>query len=136
MENAELIKALKEDAEWAHANGWETPITLGDHLDAAATALEAAEKRIAELKAAQRWIPVSEKLPEYNPNKGANAYWIAKKARNGEWQMKIALYSDYGYATTVDIPENVTWRDYDFCQITNVTHWQPLPSTEGIKSGT
>ena len=118
--NAELIKALKEDAEWAHANEWETPITLGDHLDAAAAALEAADK-------AQRWIPVSERLPEYDPSKGANAYWIAKKTRNGEWQMKIALYSDYGYVTTVDIPQNVTWRDYDFCQITNVTHWQPLP---------
>ena len=120
MENAELIKALKEDAEWAHGNEWETPITLGDHLDAAADALEAADK-------AQMWIPVSERLPEYDPSKGANAYWIAKKTRNGEWQMKIALYSDYGYATTVDIPQNVTWRDYDFCQITNVTHWQPLP---------
>ena len=83
-------------------------------------ALEAADK-------AQRWIPCAERLPEYDPSKGANAYWIAKKTRNGEWQMKIALYSDYGYATTVDIPENVTWRDYDFCQIMNVTHWQPLP---------
>ena len=50
MENAELIKALKEDAEWAHANEWETPITLGDHLDAAATALEAADKRVKELE--------------------------------------------------------------------------------------
>ena len=40
MENAELIKALREDAEWAHGNEWETPITLGDHLDAAADALE------------------------------------------------------------------------------------------------
>ena len=82
--------------------------------------LEAADK-------AQRWIPCAERLPKYDPSKGANAYWIAKKTRNGEWQMKIALYSDYGYATTVDIPENVTWRDYDFCQIMNVTHWQPLP---------
>ena len=44
----ELINALREDAEWAHGNEWETPITLGDHLDAAADALEAAEKRIAE----------------------------------------------------------------------------------------
>ena len=50
MENAELIKALKEDAEWAHANEWETPITLGDHLDAAADALEAADKRVKELE--------------------------------------------------------------------------------------
>ena len=85
------------------------------------------QQRIAELEEAQRWIPVGERLPKYDPSKGANAYWIAKKTRNGEWQMKIALYSDYGYATTVDIPENVTWRDYDFCQIMNVTHWRPLP---------
>ena len=41
MESKELIQALREDAEWAHANEWETPITLGDHLDAAADALEA-----------------------------------------------------------------------------------------------
>ena len=74
-----------------------------------------------------RWIPVSERLPEYDSNKGAEAYWIAKKTRSGEWQIKIALYSDYGYAATVDIPENVTWRDYDFCQITNVVYWMPLP---------
>ena len=40
MQNEELIAALRSDAEWAHANEWETPITLGDHLDAAADALE------------------------------------------------------------------------------------------------
>ena len=58
--NTELIKALREDAEWAHANEWETPITLGDHLDAAADALEAADNRVK----AQRWIPVKERLPD------------------------------------------------------------------------
>ena len=84
-------------------------------------------EELAALKEQTRWIPVSERLPKYGPNKGAEAYWIAKKTRNGEWQIKIALYSDYGYATTVDIPENVTWRDYDFCQITNVAYWMPLP---------
>ena len=47
-ENAELIKALKEDAEWAHANEWETPLTLGDHLDAAADALEFATAKLHE----------------------------------------------------------------------------------------
>ena len=64
MENAELIKALKEDAEWAHANEWETPITLGDHLDAAADALDAADKRVKELEEAQKWMPVEERLPD------------------------------------------------------------------------
>ena len=85
-------------------------------------------EEIAALKEQTRWVPVSERLPEYDSNKGAEAYWIAKKTRSGEWQIKIALYSDYGYTTTVDIPENVTWRVYDFCQITNVVYWMPLPS--------
>ena len=48
MENAELIKALKEDAEWAHGNEWETPITLGDHLDAAVNALESLTAQLAD----------------------------------------------------------------------------------------
>ena len=39
MESKELIPELRLDAEWAHANEWETPIMLGDHLDAAADAL-------------------------------------------------------------------------------------------------
>ena len=50
METKELIQALRLDAEWAHANEWETPITLGDHLDAAADALEAADKRAKEVE--------------------------------------------------------------------------------------
>jgi hypothetical protein len=130
METKELIQALRADAEWAHANEWETPITLGDHLDAAADALEALLSVTAErdaMKERTRWVPVSERLPEYDPSKGANAYWVAKKTRNGEWQIKLALYSDYRYAASVDIPENVTWRDYDFCQVTNVAYWMPLP---------
>ena len=44
MESNELIQALRADAEWAHANEWETPITLGDHLDAAADRLAAYEE--------------------------------------------------------------------------------------------
>ena len=34
--NAELIKVLKEDAEWADANEYEVPINLGDTLREAA----------------------------------------------------------------------------------------------------
>ena len=48
MENAELIKALKEDAEWAHANEWETPITLGDNLNGAADLIESLQAQLAE----------------------------------------------------------------------------------------
>jgi hypothetical protein len=52
--NTELIKALKEDAEWAHANEWETPITLGDHLDAAVNAIESLQTQIAASQRRER----------------------------------------------------------------------------------
>ncbi len=38
-----LVESLREDAEWAQANEWETPITLGDNLTAAADMIEAME---------------------------------------------------------------------------------------------
>ena len=41
--------------------------------------------------------------------------------------MKIAQYCDYGYAMTVDAETEVTWRDWDFTKIVNVTHWMSLP---------
>lgn len=40
----ELIKNLREDSEWAHANEWETPITLGNNLDTAVNAIETLER--------------------------------------------------------------------------------------------
>lgn len=36
----ELISALREEAEWAEANEWETPIMLSDHLKQAADAID------------------------------------------------------------------------------------------------
>lgn len=73
------------------------------------------------------WVSVEERLPEYNPGTGAKSYWVAKKDNAGNWQMKIAQYCDYGYAMTVDAETEVTWRDWDFTKIVNVTHWMPLP---------
>ena len=73
------------------------------------------------------WISVKERLPEYNPGTGAKSYWVAKKDSAGNWQMKIAQYCDYGYAMTMDAETEVTWRDWDFTKIVNVTHWMPLP---------
>lgn len=41
----EIISKLREHAEWARANEWETPITLSDDLEEAAKALmEAIDK--------------------------------------------------------------------------------------------
>ena len=126
MENAELVKALKEDAEWAHANEWETPITLGDHLDAAADALEAADRRIAELKAAQRWIPVKERLPD-----DVGSYLVYyHEWSNGDFLPK---YDDYRIRV-MRFMNNGKWcmpvcTDKRCEADTNreVTHWRKLP---------
>ena len=77
------------------------------------------------------WVSVEERLPEYNPGTGAKSYWVAKKDNAGNWQMKIAQYCDYGYAMTMDAETEVTWRDWDFTKIANVTHWMSLPEPPG-----
>ena len=83
---------------------------------------------IPTLTPPNEWVSVEERLPEYNPGTGAKSYWVAKKDSAGNWQMKIAQYCDYGYAMTVDAETEVTWRDWDFTKIANVTHWMPLPA--------
>lgn len=74
------------------------------------------------------WVSVDERSPEYNPGTGAKSYWVAKKDNAGNWQIKIAQYCDYGYAMTMDAETEVTWRDWDFTKIANVTHWMLLPA--------
>lgn len=59
MTNKELANALREDAEWAHANEWETPITLADDLEEAADRIE---------KGGLEWIACKDKMPEDGQN--------------------------------------------------------------------
>ena len=74
MRDTNLVNALREHAEWAQANEWETPITLGDDLAEAADRLENQNAHIAALQQeieklrgqVPRWIPVEERLPGYN----------------------------------------------------------------------
>ena len=44
MRDTNLVNALREHAEWAEGNQWETPITLGDDLAEAADRIEAQTK--------------------------------------------------------------------------------------------
>ena len=103
METKELIQALRADAEWAHANEWETPITLGDHLDAAADALETAGK-------AQRWVPCSERLPEKD-----GFYNVVMNG--GVWGEP-----DVWSATSCGFYDGMWDEDG-----TTITYWMPLP---------
>lgn len=83
---------------------------------------------IPTLAPPNEWVSVEDRLPEYNPGTGAKSYWVTKKDNAGNWQMKIAQYCDYGYAMTMDAETEVTWRDWDFTKIANVTHWMLLPA--------
>ena len=51
MRDTNLVNSLREHAEWARANEWETPITLGDDLAKAADRIEAQAKEIEKLRA-------------------------------------------------------------------------------------
>jgi hypothetical protein len=50
MRDTNLVNALREHAEWARANEWETPIKLGDDLAEAADRIEAQAKEIDALR--------------------------------------------------------------------------------------
>ncbi|WP_417054702.1 hypothetical protein [Dysosmobacter sp.] len=50
MRDTNLVNALREHAEWARANEWETPITLGDDLAEAADRIANQSTHIASLQ--------------------------------------------------------------------------------------
>lgn len=50
MRDQNLVNVLREHAEWAEGNHWETPITLGDDLAEAADLIEAQAKEIDALR--------------------------------------------------------------------------------------
>jgi len=56
LRDQDLVNALREHAEWARANEWETPITLGDDLTEAADRIEAQAKEIENLRAQLRHL--------------------------------------------------------------------------------
>jgi hypothetical protein len=50
MNDQDLVNALREHAEWAEGNQWETPITLGDDLTESADLIEAQAKEIDAMR--------------------------------------------------------------------------------------
>lgn len=99
----ELIKNLREHAEWAEANQWEAPITLLDDLRQAADELE---KR--------RWVSVEERLPE--PGKKVFAFW----------QRGIETYVDFAYYMDGSMGEQ--WRYQNWVVPPDIiTHWMVFP---------
>ena len=76
---------------------------------------DALQSRIAELEAAQRWIPVSERLPE--------AYTrVLACSESGYMEV------DYRFAEPI-----VDVGIAEFYSLDNVTHWIPLPARPEVQ---
>lgn len=146
MRDTNLVKALREHAEWAEANEWETPITLGDDLVEAAdrianqsTHILALQKEIEGLRSQneqlreasallakesaelleRRWIPVTERLPE-NPVK------------------KVLVFVPHTHGNIVDAGRYLGadgWVLEGWYLTQNaVTHWMPLPEPPEVEN--
>lgn len=141
MKDTNLVNALREHAEWARANEWETPITLGDDLVEAAdrianqsTHIAALQREIEKLRGQnkqlreaaalvakknaelldRRWIPVAERLPE-----------VWRNDETAELVNYMICSPDFG----VDIGNYHAKAKKWLCMALpcTVTHWMPLP---------
>ena len=163
MRDTNLVNALREHAEWAEGNQYETPITLCDNLAEAADRLEnqsahiaALQMEIEKLRAqVPRWIPVEERLPEPETDV------LAVCNRNGYIFVVPAIYEDgkmltqdskwnwceiYSYglynedADDYYVPEG-WWENrqfnpddvYNNLVDCSVTHWTPLPEPPEVE---
>lgn len=146
MRDTKLVNALREHAEWARANEWETPITLGDDLVEAAdrianqnTNILALQREIEGLRSQneqlreasallakesaelleRRWIPVEERLPELQ-NWGASTVVLGLiKSENAPSLNKLHDLTLCVYC------DNGIWSMPG--RYVAITHWMPLP---------
>lgn len=129
MRDTNLVNALREHAEWARANEWETPITLGDDLAEAAdrianqsTHIAALQQEIEKLRGQlPRWIPVEERLPEKQG-------WYHVAIRD-EKTKRIAVELDlYAIETAKNFGHEIGFcKDSRWDGREKVIAWMPLP---------
>ena len=121
MRDTNLVKALREHAEWAEGNQYEAPITLCDDLEEAAELIEVRAKEIEKLRAqVPQWIPVEERLPEDRSNVLVVAYWHER------WGVYMGWCA----------PERAEWSVHvgigDRDDVA-VTYWMPLPEPPEVE---
>lgn len=115
MTDQELIQALLEHAEWARANEWECPITLGDDIYTA----------IQRLEQMPQWIPVTERLPEV---------WRNDETAELVNYVNYMIYSpDFGVDIGSYRAKAKKWLCVGLPCV--VTHWMPLPAAPGEEPG-
>lgn len=77
----------------------------------------------AELREAQRWVPVGERLPDRITNK------VIVLCKNG--YVGFGHYEKFqGTETWYNLENHKPFTDWDLedCETYEVTHWQPLPA--------
>lgn len=127
MKDQDLVKALREHAEWQRGNEWETPITLGDDLVEAAdrianqdTHVAALQKEIEKLRAQMpRWIPVEERLPELQSWGASEVVLGLIKSKNAPSLNKLHNLTLCVYC------DNGIWSMPG--RYVAITYWMPLP---------
>lgn len=133
-----LVKALRENAEWAEGNIWEVPIMLPDNLKQAADAIEELQKRVDVEKAFSgvweenanechdrfqklldafpKWISVEDALPKNE----LETYWVYTSV--GSQHSCRWTNNRFG----LGVSDKWGWSVFDIPQYTVVTHWMPL----------
>ena len=120
MSNDEIVAALRYCQITEHSDCWGCPANIGGSgcLDAlhkdAADALEAQQKRIKELEAGRRWIPVTERLPE--PFESVLALIPSEAPLPTVHESYIADHDEWVCILTVERYKTG-----------EVTHWMPMP---------
>ena len=123
MKTNEIIAALRYCQLSQHTDCWGCPANIGDsscldvlHKDAA-DALEAQQKRIEELEAERRWIPVTEGLPDLIPCGAGTAYSEAVNVLTSGRKVLTAIWD--GFDWTCD-------AEYWDAEDEEITHWTPV----------
>ena len=88
------------------------------------------KQRIAELEAQTRWIPVSERLPEFNGLTASNHVEVAYRYKGGvHYMLKPAQYwKNYGWVYDFKSGRAIIFSDYGYV----IDYWMPqytLPET-------
>ena len=126
----ELIQQARELCEKAETEFWYVkdsrwhcgkPI-----LTQLCDALEAETARAEKAEAENRWIPVSERLPEKPPDYFKDGHWWMVSGEDfivADSDGKVyEAHWTYGCSH-----QNYFWYVNSLTPLTNITHWQPLP---------
>lgn len=125
MKDTNLVNSLREHAERARTNEWETLITLCDDLAGAADLIEARAKELEKLRGQlPRWIPVEERLP--NLDELVLVIASGKPQENITLDNAVELAELYSDGWCLEI-----WPEWTKAA---VTHWMPLPEPPEVEN--